>query len=62
MLRVAAVRGARERGGLIAMLIAYAVNRSLQHDFAQQGVQSLRVKDPRPLGEYELARMLESDR
>lgn len=46
-------------GALIAMLVTFAVNRSLQRDFAQEWAQSLQVKEPRPLGEYELARMLD---
>lgn len=45
-------------GALIAMLITYAINRALQRDFAEEWAQSLRVKEPRPLGEYALARML----
>lgn len=45
-------------GALIAMLITYGINRALQRDFAVEWVESLRVKDPRPLGEDEIARML----
>ena len=44
-------------GALIAMLITYAINRALQRDFAAEWVESLRVKEPRPLGEDEIARM-----
>jgi putative membrane protein len=40
------------------MLITYAINRSLQRDFAVEWVESLRVKEARPLGEDEIARML----
>ena len=45
-------------GALIAMLITYAINRALQRDFAVEWVESLRVKEARPLGEDEIARML----
>jgi putative membrane protein len=45
-------------GALVAMLITYAINRALQRDFAQEWAESLRVKDKRPLGEDEIARML----
>jgi len=45
-------------GALVAMLITYALNRALQRDFAAEWVESLRVKEPRPLGEDEIARML----
>jgi putative membrane protein len=46
-------------GAAIAMLITFALNRSLQHDFAAEWAESLRVKDPQPLGEDEIARMLD---
>ena len=45
-------------GALIAMLITFGINRALQRDFAQEWSESLRVKDKRPLGEDEIARML----
>jgi len=45
-------------GALVAMLITYAINRALQHDFAQEWAESVRVKRKRPLGEDEIARML----
>jgi putative membrane protein len=45
-------------GALVAMLITYGLNRALQRDFAQEWAESLRVKDTRPLGEDEIARML----
>jgi putative membrane protein len=45
-------------GALAAMLITYAINRALQRDFAAEWAESLRVKDTRPLGEDEIARML----
>ena len=44
-------------GALVAMLITYGINRVLQRDFAQEWAESLRVKEPRPLGEDEIARM-----
>jgi putative membrane protein len=44
-------------GAMIAMLITFAINRALQRDFAQEWAESLRVKDTRPLGEDEIARM-----
>lgn len=45
-------------GAVIAMLATYAINRSLQHDFAAEWAESLRIKDTRPAGEDEIARML----
>jgi putative membrane protein len=45
-------------GALLAMLITFGINRALQRDFAQEWAESLRVKDKRPLGEDEIARML----
>jgi len=45
-------------GALVAMLITYAINRALQRDFAAEWAESLRVKETRPLGEDEIARML----
>ena len=44
-------------GALAAMLITFGINRVLQRDFAQEWAESLRVKEPRPLGEDEIARM-----
>jgi putative membrane protein len=44
-------------GALTAMLITYGINRALQRDFQQEWAESLRVKEPRPLGEDEIARM-----
>ena len=49
-------------GALVAMLITYAINRVLQRDFAQEWAESLRVKHKRPLGEDEIARMLNDRR
>ena len=42
---------------LVAMLITYGINRVLQRDLAVEWTESLRVKDSRPLGEDEIARM-----
>lgn len=44
-------------GALIAMIITAGINVSLQHDFAKQWNESLRVKGGKPLGEDEIARM-----
>jgi putative membrane protein len=49
-------------GALVAMLITYAMNRVLQHDFAAEWAESLRVKHAQPLGEDEIARMLNDKR
>jgi putative membrane protein len=45
-------------GALIAMGITAALNVRLQKDFAREWSESLRVKDQRPLGEDEIARLL----
>ena len=45
-------------GALIAMLITAALNAYLQRDFAKEWSDSLKVKDKRPLGEEEIARLL----
>jgi putative membrane protein len=49
-------------GAVIAMLITFAINRALQRDFASEWAESLRVKQTEPLGEDEIARMLEERR
>lgn len=49
-------------GALIAMSITAAINISLQRDFAREWRESLKVKKPAPLGEDEIARMLEQRR
>lgn len=46
-------------GALVVMLITFVVHRALQRDFAIEWTESLRVKHRQPLGEVELARMLE---
>lgn len=45
-------------GALLAMGITAALNAWLQKDFAREWSESLRVKDHRPLGEDEIARLL----
>lgn len=44
-------------GALLAMLITAAINRSVQRDFNAEWIESLRVKDSRPLGEDEFLRL-----
>jgi putative membrane protein len=46
-------------GALIAMGITAAINVRLQKDFAREWAESLRVKQEKPLGEDELARLLD---
>jgi putative membrane protein len=46
-------------GALVAMLVTYSLNRVLQRDFASEWAESLRVKHAQPLGEDEVARMLD---
>jgi putative membrane protein len=41
------------------MSATLAVNRRWQRDFTREWTQSLRLKRPHPLGEVELARMIE---
>jgi len=45
-------------GALIAMMVTAALNAALEHDFAAEWNESLRVKDHRPLGEDEIRRLL----
>ena len=47
-------------GALIAMTITALVNAGYQRDFAREWVESLRVRDVRPLGEVALERMRSS--
>ncbi len=49
-------------GALVALLITAALNLWLQRDFAREWSDSLRVKDARPYGEEEIARMLGAGR
>jgi putative membrane protein len=44
-------------GALIAMMITALLTVYLQRDFAQEWVESLRVKNTKPLGEDEIARL-----
>jgi putative membrane protein len=44
-------------GALVAMCGTAAINWRLQHDFAREWAESLRVKHPAPLGEDEIARL-----
>jgi len=46
-------------GALLVMAATLAINLALQRDFAREWAESLRVKNPTPLGEVALARMLE---
>ncbi len=49
-------------GAVVCMAVTMTVNLCLQRDFAREWQESLRVKDPQPLGEEAIARMLhESD-
>ncbi|MFW5426770.1 MAG: DUF2238 domain-containing protein [Methylophagaceae bacterium] len=45
-------------GALIAMIIVIMINRAIQRDFAQEWVDSLKVKHQAPLGEDEITRMM----
>jgi putative membrane protein len=45
-------------GALVAMTITVLINRHFQRDFAREWNESLRVKNRRPLGEEEAARMM----
>lgn len=45
-------------GALLAMGITAALNAWLQKDFAREWSESLRIKDDRPLGEDEIARLV----
>ena len=49
-------------GALITMAVTVVVNWRFQRDFAREWAESLRVKDERPLGEDELARMTADDK
>lgn len=45
-------------GATFAMLVTAAINLRLQRDFAREWSESLRIKNPQPLGEDEIERML----
>lgn len=49
-------------GAIIAMLLTAAINAHLQRDFARELAESLRVKRQAPLGEEEIAKMLQERR
>lgn len=49
-------------GALIAMLVTAAINAYLQHDFARELQESLRIKARTPLGEDEIARLRRTKR
>lgn len=46
-------------GALLAMLITAAMNVWLQRDFAREWSESLKIKDPLPLGEDEIRRLMQ---
>jgi putative membrane protein len=48
-------------GALVAMVVTAAINWRLQRDFAQEWIESLRVKHQQPLGEQAIARMLRAE-
>jgi putative membrane protein len=45
-------------GALLAMILTALINKRFQRDFAREWNESLRVKNPKPLGEDEAARLL----
>jgi putative membrane protein len=45
-------------GALIAMLVTGGLNYWLDRDFAEEWIESLRVKDNRPMGEEEIRRLV----
>lgn len=47
-------------GALACMCVTAIVNMSMQRDFTREWIDSLRVKDPRPLGEEAIRRMRQS--
>ena len=49
-------------GAIIAMLLTASINAYLQRDFARELAESLRVKRQVPLGEEEIAKMLQERR
>ncbi len=44
-------------GALLAMIFTATLNMYLQRDFAREWAESLRIKQPRPLGEWEIQRL-----
>jgi putative membrane protein len=53
--------GLASLGALLSMLLTLGINLSLQRDFAVEWHDSLRVKDPEPLGEVAIKRMLHDE-
>lgn len=51
--------GLASLGALLSMLVTLALNLCLQKDFAREWSRSLRIKHKRPLGEDEIARLLD---
>jgi putative membrane protein len=49
-------------GALMAMCITAAINWRLQRDFAAEWVESLRIKNPRPVGEVAIASLRRGNR
>jgi putative membrane protein len=49
-------------GALVAMLVTAAINAYLQHDFAREWQESLRIKARTPLGEDEIERLRRTKR
>jgi len=49
-------------GALIAMLVTGGLNAWLERDFADEWIESLRVKNSRPLGEDEIRRLMKENR
>ena len=49
--------GLASLGALIAMCITALLNSYLQRDFAKEWVESLQIKQKRPLGEIEIKRL-----
>ncbi|WP_335337255.1 DUF2238 domain-containing protein [Sedimenticola thiotaurini] len=48
-------------GALIAMSGTALLNSYLQRDFSQEWIESLRVKQPAPLGEEEILRLIDKE-
>lgn len=49
-------------GAFLAMALTALLNSYLQRDFTREWIESLRVKLPAPLGEEEIARLLENEK
>ena len=46
-------------GAVVAMMIVIAINMRLQKDFGKEWKSSLRIKRKKPMGEDEIARLLD---